>query len=297
MNHNYALTAILILGLSACQKSPPTDLTPNGKSVVEAQSFLKSSVSENFLSPKALHASPSINGTSLRSAAIAPDGSKVTVLRGRDDDADQQDLWAYDLETGDASLLVSSTDLLGAPETLSEEEKNRRERAREYGKGIIAYDWVDKDTLLFPLGGDIYIYNLARMKSQQVTATLGFETDPKVSDSGKHVAYVRGDNLYVTDLKTGLERQLTNSATDFIRNATASFVVQEELDRQTGYWWSPNDRRLAYTQIDESAIAIENRIDFGADGIRNISQRYPFAGTDNATVKLGIIPRKGGETI
>jgi len=92
-------------------------------------------------------------------------------------------------------------------------------------------------------------------------------------------------------------RQLTNSATETIRNATASFVVQEELSRSTGYWWSPDAERLAYTQIDESPIAIETRIDFGPDGISSVDQRYPFAGTDNARVKLGITARRGGKTI
>jgi len=81
-----------------------------------------------------------------------------------------------------------------------------------------------------------------------------------------------------------------------IRNATASFVVQEELDRDTGYWMSPDSSRIAYTQIDESPVAIENRIEFNAGGIDNISQRYPFAGTDNATVKLGVVSREGGAT-
>ena len=53
---------------------------------------------------------------------------------------------------------------------------------------------------------------------------------------------------------------------------------------------------IAYTQIDESPIDIENRIDFGPNGVTNIAQRYPFAGTDNATVKLGFVSTNGGAT-
>ena len=122
--------------------------------------------------------------------------------------------------------LVSSTDILEGPEVLSEEEKNRRERAREYGSGIISYSWVGDSLLLFPLGGDIYLYDLETQESRQVTATKGFETDPKVSADGSTVAYVRDNELYIKDLKTGLERQLSDGSTDTIRNATASFVVQ-----------------------------------------------------------------------
>jgi len=248
------------------------------------------------LTPERINSSPALGGTTLSGVQIAPSGEFVTVLQGREDNAQQKDLWAYDLETGEGRLLVSSTDILDGPEILSEEEKNRRERARQYGSGIISYSWVGDNLLLFPLGGDIYLYDLETKESRQVTATKGFETDPKVSGNGSKVAYVRGNELYIKDLKTGLERQLSDGSTDTIRNATASFVVQEELARNTGYWVSGDAKIVAYTQIDEAAIAIENRIDFGADGVKNIAQRYPFAGTDNASVKLGFVSARGGKT-
>lgn len=248
------------------------------------------------LTPERINSAPALSGTTLSGVQIAPNGEFVTVLQGREDNPRQQDLWAYDLETGEGRLLVNSTDILQGPEILSEEEKNRRERAREYGSGIISYNWVGENLLLFPLGGDIYLYDLETQESRQVTATKGFETDPKVSADGGKVAYVRENELYIKDLETGLERQLSDGATDTIRNATASFVVQEELDRSTGYWMSRDAKMIAYTQIDESPVEIENRIDFGADGVTNIAQRYPFAGTENATVKLGFVPTTGGKT-
>jgi len=303
---------ILTFILSGCNSKVSEKPLPENKSVtkqsplqqaaIEAQApkvkpdYLKADPGPGKLTPELIHSNPSINGPSLRRAKISPDGTFVTVLQGRAEDAGQQDLWAYDLETGEGRLLVSSTDLLGAPEELSAEEKNRRERAREYGKGIVSYDWAGDNLLLFPLGGDIYLYDLKKNESRQVTATKGFETDAKVSKDGRYVGYVRENNLFITDLNTGLERQLSDGATDLIRNATASFVVQEELDRHTGFWMSADTSMIAYTQIDESPVAIENRIEFGADGVKNISQRYPFAGTKNATVELGVVNRRGGKT-
>jgi dipeptidyl-peptidase-4 len=248
------------------------------------------------LTPERINSSPALGGKSLSGVQIAPSGDFITVLQGREDNARQKDLWAYDLETGEGRLLVSSTDILEGPEILSEEEKNRRERARQYGSGIISYSWVGDSLLLFPLGGDIYLYDLETKESRQITATKGFETDPKVSGNGTKVTYVRGNELYIKDLKTGLERQLSDGSTDTIRNATASFVVQEELGRNTGYWVSRDAKTIAYSQIDEAAVAIENRLDFGAEGVKNIAQRYPFAGTANASVKLGFVSARGGET-
>lgn len=310
------LAAVLVLGACAeksasdetvTQTETPTQETSRSSdSLQEAayraqtqsrrSSYLKSEPGPGFLTPEIINGSTNISGTTLSRAQIAPSGEFVTVLQGREENASQKDLWAYDLTTGEGRLLVSSTDLLEGPEVLSEEEKNRRERAREYGSGIITYSWVGDNLLLFPLGGDIYLYDLESQESQQVTATKGFETDPKVSSDGSKIAYVRDNELYIKDLETGLERQLSDGATDTIRNATASFVVQEELDRNTGYWLSPKVDRVAYTQIDESPIAIENRLDFGVDGVKNIAQRYPFTGTPNATIKLGIVSTTGGAT-
>ena len=299
----------VLLGCSRADRPAPTlqeaaqEAAEKSQQAVEAKrepappvNYIRATPVPGGLTPERINSSPALGGPSLSGVRIAPSGEFVTVLQGREDDARQKDLWAYDLETGEGRLLVSSTELLDGPEVLSEEEKNRRERARQYGKGIISYSWAGENLLLFPLGGDIYLYDLETKESRQVTATKGFETDPKVSRDGSKVAYVRENELYIKNLKTGLERQLSDGATETIRHAAASFVVQEELDRSTGYWLSGDAKTVAYTQIDESPVAIENRLDFSADGVSHIAQRYPFAGTDNATVKLGFVSVRGGET-
>ncbi|PHR57198.1 MAG: S9 family peptidase [Robiginitomaculum sp.] len=285
-NNLLIATAVLTISvaLSACnapQEIETLDVDPTSKLLTIAR----------------MYESPSLSGASINRVQIAPNGKTVTMLRGREDDYNQKDLWSYDLETGESVMLVSSTDLLAGPEVYSEEEKNRRERARQHGRGITSYKWDEKgEQILFPLGGDVYVYNLAHRKAVQVTKTDGYETDARISKSGRYISYVRDNELYVNDLTTGKERRLSFGATDIIRNATASFVVQEELGRATGYWMAPDETRFAYTQIDESPIAIEERIDFTAQGVKSISQRYPFAGTNNAKVKLGIVSAHGGYT-
>jgi len=292
-----------VLVLSGCSDKPSkTQISPLEQAATQAQipqvqkNYLTDEPGPGRLTPEILFSDTSLSGTSLRGAKISPDGRFVTVLQGRKDDAKQQDLWAYDLESGAGRLLVSSTDILGEPEELSLEEKNRRERRREYGTGIVSYDWAGDNLLLFPLGGDIHLYDLETKEARQITATKGFETDPKVYGDGQYVAYIRENNLYVKDLKSGLERQLSDGATDLIRNGIASFVVQEELDRYTGYWASPDAELMAYTQTDDAAVQTRNRIEYTAAGVTNVEQRYPFAGTPNATVKLGIVGIKGGRT-
>ena len=60
---------------------------------------------------------------------------------------------------------------------------------------------------------------------------------------------------------------------------------------------SDDASRIAYTQIDESPIAVESRVDMGPEGLRTIDQRYPFAGTPNAKVRLGFKTNGRGRTV
>src|SRR3546814_3394184 len=67
-----------------------------------------------------------LSGPSLMKPKIAPDGSRVTFLRGRDDNRFRLDLWEYDLASGQTRMLVDSAQVLPGSETLSDEEKDRK---------------------------------------------------------------------------------------------------------------------------------------------------------------------------
>ena len=249
------------------------------------------------LTPEAINAEISLSGPTVAGAKLSPDGALVTFLKGRDTDSRQLDLWAYEVATGEARMLVSSTDIAGAAE-LSEEEKNRRERMRIYANGITSYDWDKQGKLiLIPLGGDMFVYDVKAGTKTRLTTTEAFETDAKFSPEGGFVSYVRDDELFVYDLAAGKERQATRGAGGTVRNATAEFVVQEELDRNTGYWWSPDDAKIAYTEIDEAPVPVAERIDINADTVVTIRQRYPFAGADNVTIKLAVTDAKGAKPV
>jgi dipeptidyl-peptidase-4 len=66
----------------------------------------------------------------------------------------------------------------------------------------------------------------------------------------------------------------------------AEFIAQEEMDRNTGYWWSPDERRIALTRVDDSPVSEVERFEIQATGARIVRQRYPATGTANARVDL-----------
>lgn len=246
------------------------------------------------LTLEALHAQESLSGPSLRGARFSPDGKMVTILRGQSGNSRVLDLWAYDVQSGEGRILVAADAFEGGTKALSEEEKNRRERQRIYESGIVSYAWdrTGKNILL-PLGGDMFVYDTDKNEPRQITATDAFETDQRFSPSGQYISYIRDDELYVYDLTTEREKRVTKGAGGTVRNAVSEFVAQEELDRNTGYWWSPTDEHIVFAQIDEAPVVVAERLDFGPDGSKTIRQRYPFAGTANVTIRLGITTPKG----
>lgn len=240
-----------------------------------------------------------LSGPTLMKPQVAPDGSRVTFLRGKDENRNQLDLWEYDIASGQTRMLVDSKVVLPGEETLSDAEKARRERQRIAGQsGIVDYQWApDARQLLFPLGGELYLYDLSKSGSdavRQLTGGGGFATDPKVSPRGGFVSFVRARNLWVIDLATGAERQLTTDGSEVIGNGVAEFVADEEMNRHTGYWWAPDDSGIAYARIDESPVPVQKRYEVYPDRTEVVEQRYPAAGDDNVRVTLHVVAPQGG---
>ena len=243
------------------------------------------------LTLEAITGDAALSGPTLLRPKVAPDGSKVTFLRGRDGDRNRLDLWAYDVASGETAMLVDSAVVLPGEEVLSDEEKARRERQRIAAlSGIVDYHWApDSRRLLFPLGGELYLYDLSKQGGaavRRLTSGGGFATDPKVSPKGGYVSFIRGRNLWVVDLASGDEVQLTRDGGGAIGNGVAEFVADEEMARHTGYWWAPDDSAIAYARIDESPVPVQKRYEVYPDRTEVVEQRYPAAGDDNVLVEL-----------
>jgi dipeptidyl-peptidase-4 len=242
-----------------------------------------------------LYAAPDLDGPSPRGVKISPDSARVTFLRGKETDPLQMDLWEYNLADDEMRLLVDSTALVAGDEALSEEELARRERMRIVGqRGIVSYHFApDGKRLLFPLNGDLFLYDLASRKTRQLTDTESGETDPKFSSTGRYVSFIRDQDLFAIDLDSFEEIRLTRDGGGLIRNGMAEFIAQEEMDRYTGYWWAPDDSAVAFIRVDESQVEVAERFEVYAEDFKVYEQRYPATGTPNVIVQLGVVAADG----
>jgi len=250
----------------------------------------------------ALTSGKSLSGNALTQAKFSPDGKRISFLKGKPDKAGQLDLWTFDVATGEARMLVDSATLAGSNKELSDEEKARRERQRIAAlTGIVEYQWSpDGYRLLFPMGGELFWYDLAAATPEralrQLTSGKGDVTDAKISPKGGFVSFIRGRNLWIIDIASGSERQLTTDGSEAIGNGVAEFVADEEMDRHTGYWWAPDDSAIAYARIDETPVPIKERFEIYADRTEVVKQRYPAAGDANVLIQLGLLTLADGKT-
>jgi len=226
-----------------------------------------------LLTIERIYSSPSLNGQTPKSLKFSPDGSRVTYLQGKSDDLYRYDLWEYNLTTQENKLLVDSQDIFSGAENLSDEEKARRERQRIYGVGIMEYQFsTDGSALLFPINGDIYYYQLANKTAKRLTQTSAFETDIKFSPKGNYVSFIREQNIYVLNISSGVEKQLTIDGAGTIKNGMSEFVAQEEMDRMTGYWWSPDEQHIAFLRVNETPVQVVIRNEIYAEKSELIEQ-------------------------
>ena len=238
--------------------------------------------------------------TAPRRVEFTPDGAAVTYLFSGEGTLEQQ-LWRYDLASGERRSLTDDAAVVANAGEFSIEEQLRRERSRTRERGVTDYQFVREGddgptVLLVPRGGALH----ARRGDGPLTKLPGTEgaLDATLSPDGRQVAFVRGDELWVTAL-AGDEgpRRLTSGAGGGITNGVAEYIAQEEMGRAKGFWWSLDSRQLAYVRADSSHIPLYPIVHQGADTPIVEEHRYPFAGQPNARVRLGILPVAGaGET-
>ena len=238
---------------------------------------------------------PDLTGSPPESLKFSPDARYISFLKPAEDNFERLDIWAFESATGKATKLIDSGSIDLADRPLSDEEKAIRERKRIRYEGIVEYYWSpDSSSILFPANGCLFLYALAEKSLQQISESDVFATDISFSPNGDYLSYVANQNIYCIHIKNRVQLQLTTDGGGPISNGIAEFIAQEEMHRFEAYWWAPDSSKIAYTQTDESPIEVSQRYEIDADSFGVFDQRYPYAGTPNARVKVGVITINDG---
>uniref|UniRef100_UPI00398E7175 dipeptidyl peptidase 8-like n=1 Tax=Pristiophorus japonicus TaxID=55135 RepID=UPI00398E7175 len=217
----------------------------------------------------------------------------------------------------DALLLLSWKPLLDYFQSIPDygiycrEEELLRERKRIGTIGIASYDFhKESGMFLFQASNSIYytvdggrsgFTNEPINPSSVKTSCPNIRMDPKICPADSSwISFVHSNDLWISNIETGEEKRLTfahkglpNLEDDPKSAAISSFVLQEEFDRYTGYWWCPVCEdipdggrifRILYEENDESNVEIIHVTSPMLETRRCDSYRYPRTGTLNPKI-------------
>jgi len=225
-----------------------------------------------------------------RAFRIAGDETRVAFLRTRAGADTVAGLWILDVATGtEREVYHPAAD----EERVTQEELDRRERAREPQSGVTSYDTDSRLTLAtFVAGGRLYVADLVSGDVRSLE-TAGPPFDARIDPAGHRIAYETGGALRVHDLASGGDGLLAEDQDPDVRWGVAEFIAAEEMERLRGCWWAPDGRRLLACRVDDRPVGlwhIASPIDPAAEPR---AVRYPQAGTANSIVTLHVLDLDG----
>ena len=178
----------------------------------------------------------------------------------------------------------------------------------------VAYKWLNDKEAVFTMRGDFNGDEDFSVDAVKFTKKEGVKcparyiglpfvpdeaVNPTFSPDSTMIAFTRDNNLWIADVQTRDETQLTYDGSPLILNGYASWVYYEEIlgrpTRYKAFWWSPDSQKIGFYRFDNSQVPMFPIFSpFGQDG-KLSRTRYPKAGESNPKVRIGIVDISGLE--
>jgi dipeptidyl-peptidase-4 len=227
-----------------------------------------------------------------RAFTVCAGGERVIFLRSVSGTDPRTGVWRLDLADGVEHPVVDPTGV-GDDASLPAEERARRERVRETAAGVVSYSASDDGSrLVFSLAGRLHVADVEAGTWSEVAGSAS-AYDPRLDPTGRRVAYVSGQAMYLHDLDTGEQRVLAADDDPLVSWGRAEHVAAEEMDRSRGFWWAPDGRTLLACRVDETPVATWWIADPAHPQRPPATVRYPAAGQANADVTLHLLHLNG----
>ena len=142
-----------------------------------------------------------------------------------------------------------------------------------------------------------YVYDF-NTKTLQPLSENGKQRLATFSPDATKVAFMRDNNLFIKDLKTGEEKQFTKDGLyNHIINGAPDWVYEEEFSFSQGFYWSPDSKKIAFMKFDESNVREFQMEEFEGLYPDWYSFKYPKAGEDNSIVEIYVYDLESGKTV
>lgn len=145
--------------------------------------------------------------------------------------------------------------------------------------------------------GNNHIYDI-KNKTVTPVSVNGKQQYGTIAPGGKIAAFVRDNNLYIKNIVTGKEQQVTTDGKkNEIINGATDWVYEEEFSFDQAYQWSPDGKHIAYYRFDETNVKEFNLTYYGTLYPKEEKYKYPKAGEENSKVSIFIYNVESGKSV
>lgn len=144
--------------------------------------------------------------------------------------------------------------------------------------------------------GTYYVYDL-NSKSLSLVSEMQIQ-EPVFNQAGTKIAFGSNNNLYIKDLISGQETQVTSDGKkNSIINGICDWVYEEEFSFVRAFDWSKDGNRIAFIRFDETNVPRFSMDVYGNELYPSQQVfKYPKAGDPNAEVSLHMYDLNSGNT-
>lgn len=133
------------------------------------------------------------------------------------------------------------------------------------------------------------------LSSKEITYIVHAAFNARLSPDGKKVGYHKNGEMFIHNIESGTERQLTNSSEKRLYNGRFGWVYEDAFKLTQAWKWSHDSRYIAYWQIDERNVNQLRLANYEGVYTEYNTFSYPKPGTNNPAVKIGVLDIETGE--
>ena len=132
---------------------------------------------------------------------------------------------------------------------------------------------------------DYFLYNL---ETKEMTKILEQVQEPVFSPDGKMIAYVKENNIYIYDVTSKTNSQITSDGKkNEIINGITDWVYEEEFAFVRAFDWSKDSKKIGFIRFDETQVPEYSMSIFAKNLYPKVETfKYPKAGEKNSLVSL-----------
>lgn len=134
-----------------------------------------------------------------------------------------------------------------------------------------------------------YVFDIKSKTITPVSKKEGKQLYATFSPDASKVAFVRDNNLFVTDLQSGVETQITTDGKyNEIINGGADWVYEEEFSFAKAFFWSPDGNKIAFYRFDEREVQEFSMMMYEDLYPKVYKFKYPKPGEKNSVVSIHV---------